>query len=433
MISTFKQLSRNNPYESHYNKDNLLDISEYDNQVILDLFDVFASICYCDFYSKRDEDKYIVFNINIPVTNPKLFSSIKDDLQKMLKFMTNGENWNVNFSQSLPKKIVQKDYQETFPPNQFDSIALLSGGLDALAGASQELNNNVLFVTFETNSVEKNKATNSSKYISNSNSSARFVSVPKFCNENYKKYKHSSQRTRSLIFIASTFLYADYYNVKEVKIYENGIMTLNPTFNFRRRVTRTTHPRTLYYINRILTNLKLDIKVINPFNFMTKAEVLNLIPNEWNDLIINTKSCSKMPGSKSFGNRKDSGLCQCGICAACMLRQISILSSEKYGMDTDYITPFNLSSLEKIVENEKSKGNSKNINKISDYAYFKFAEKQSLMQYYREFKLKIENGEIYRYLELSPMLFEDINYREKYEKMLSKFAEEIDFYDKHQE
>lgn len=433
MISTFKQLSSNNPYELHYNKENLLDIPEYDNQVILDLFDVFSSICYCDFYSKRDEDKYIVLDINIPVTDPGLFELIKDDLQKLLKFMTNGENWNVSFSQSSPKRIIQKDYQETLLPNQFNSIVLLSGGLDALAGASQELNNNVLFVTFETNGVEKNKANNSSNYIFASNSLARFVSIPKFSNESYKKHKHSSQRTRSLIFMASTFLYADYYNVKEVKIYENGIMTLNPTFNFRRRVTRTTHPRTLYYINKILSTLNIDIKVVNPFNFMTKTEVINLIPDEWNDLIINTKTCSKMPGSKSFGNRKDSGLCHCGICAACMLRQISILSSKKCGLDTDYITPFNFSSLESIISNESINGVTNNVSKIKDYAYFKFAEKQSLMQYYREFKLKIESGEIYRYLELSPMLFEGVNYREKYERMLFKFVEEIDFYDKHQE
>lgn len=426
MISSFKQLSSKDPYLLHFNKENLLDISKYENQIVLDLFDTFASISYCDFYSKREEEKYIEISLDVPVTNPNLFLNIKEDLQKLIRFMTNGENWNITFSQSNKKMILQKDFQETMQ-NDFNSIALLSGGLDALAGASREVENNTLFVSFETNKVEKSKALDSSLYIVNSNPNARFVSVPKYQNNQYKK--HSSQRTRSLIFMASTFIYADYYNIREVKIYENGIMSLNPTFNFRRRVTRTTHPRTLYYINKILTTLGVDIKIINPFNFMTKAEVIDLIPKEWDTLISNTKTCSKMSGSKSFGNRNNSGICQCGICAACMLRQISILSSNKKGLDSEYITPFNVSSLAAFENNETISGVSENPNIIKNYAYFKFSEKQSLNQYYKEFRQRIIDGSIFRYLELSPYIFETKDYFLLYQRMLNKFAEEIDVYE----
>ena len=48
-------------------------------------------------------------------------------------------------------------------------------------------------------------------------------------------------------------------------MYENGIMSLNPKFYFRRIVTKTTHPKTIYLINKILNELNINIKIINPY------------------------------------------------------------------------------------------------------------------------------------------------------------------------
>ena len=67
-------------------------------------------------------------------------------------------------------------------------------------------------------------------------------------------YRIYTERTRSLIFIASCLIYADYYNIEKIKIYENGIMSLNPKFNFSRRVTKTTNQKTLYIINKIIVS-----------------------------------------------------------------------------------------------------------------------------------------------------------------------------------
>ena len=62
---------------------------------------------------------------------------------------------------------------------KINSIVLLSGGLDALAGASQELGNNVLFVTFKTDKVESNKAAQSFKEILKLNPNSYHISIPK--------------------------------------------------------------------------------------------------------------------------------------------------------------------------------------------------------------------------------------------------------------
>lgn len=422
MIKNFNQLSSLDPYILHYTKDTLLEnIFDYSNFSVIDLFDTFASICYCDFYNHRNEDKYNIIELNVGVTQPERFNLIKSDLENLISFMTNGEVWQINFYKKEKEKLNINNMQIGLKKD-INSIALLSGGLDALAGATQELSNNTLFVTFMTNKTEANKAKQSFDVILKGNPNCYHVRIPKL---QFKMPKQSTQRTRSLLFIGSALLYADYYNVKTIKIYENGIMSLNPTFSFRRRVTHTTHPRTLFMINNILKRLSININVVNPFNFMTKTEVINLIPNEWNGLISNTKTCSKMPGSKPFQNRKKSGICQCGICTACLLRQISIVNSFKKECDDEYILPVNISSLNEIQKYEYLHGN--NPTKVNTISYYKFVEKQSLLQYYNEFKDKIYTGDIFKYLELSPLLFKD-EYKEKYNAMLLKFAEEIQNY-----
>ena len=70
-----------------------------------------------------------------------------------------------------------------------------------------------------------------------------------------------------------------------------------------------------------------QIATIDKMN-LTKAEVIDLIPTEWNSLIKETKTCSKMPGTKAFQNFNGKGFNHCGICTACILRQISALNSK---------------------------------------------------------------------------------------------------------
>ena len=421
--SYFETFNRH-PYQDHFSN-NLLNISYYENTIILDLIDTFYSICYYDFYTQRNEDSNNIISLNIPVNNLELFNKIIPLINPLIKFMTNGETWNITFSECKQNKNIKVNTQLSFEPN-YNSIALLSGGLDALAGASQEINNNTIFVTFSTNRIEKSKAKYSyNNYISKfcNNSSHVFINKQ---NLNFKT--HLTQRTRSLIFIASCLIYADYYKINKIKIYENGIMTLNPTFYFRRKVTRTTHPKTLYYINSILKQLNLDIEIINPFNFLTKKEVVNLIPNEWNDLINNTKTCSKMPASKAFFNHKNQDYCHCGICAACILRQISILNSSKKALDVKYIVPYNILNLNKIKKHEYDTGTIKQEQYIEDLSKYRYIEKKSLVEYYKLFKTNIDNGKIFNYLNLNPKFFKEKNYMQLYNTMLTKFSKEIENY-----
>lgn len=427
-MNVFYEEKHCDPYKLHFNEDNMDYICYYDNSIVLDVIDTFYSLCYLDFYTKRNEntDNSKLLSIEIPVNNKIQLERIKPELLSLLQFMTNGEKFNISF-------IEKKEEKKISMPNKlplgidYTSIALLSGGLDALAGASQEKNNKTLFITFTTNKIEKSKSINSyDNYIRSYCPNSAHIIIPKII---LNKKNQLTQRTRSLAFIASCLLYADYFKIKEIKIYENGIMTLNPVFYFRRRVTRTTHPKTLYLVNKILKKLNIDIKIVNPFNYLTKAEVLDLIPNEWNSLISQTKTCSKMPGTKAFYNRNGLGINHCGICTACILRQISILNSTKNSLDADYITGETILNEEKILEVENQYSYNKSEQYIKSLAHYRYIEKKSLIDYYRIFAKKIDTGDIYNYLYLNPNYFKETpDYLEKYNKLLIKFKNEIENY-----
>lgn len=414
-----------NPYQLHFTKENMLNIGGiYSNNVILDLYDTLVSICYHDFYTPRDENvsNSLKLNITIPVNNCKKFNEIKFQLNQLVKYMTNGEDWNINFVEEKQRKILdlgRLDLQE----QTFDNICLLSGGLDALSGSSNEINSKTLFVSTETNDTE----------IINSNAIyEKFLKNDLHWHVVIKKIdisngSHYTQRTRTLFFIANCLLYADYFNIDYIKMYENGIMSLNPKFYFRRMVTKTTHPKTLSIINEIFSKLNFEFKVINPYMFMTKTDVIIKLPDEWKSFINITKTCSKNHGIQALSNRKR-GETHCGLCTACLLRQISVLSSGLDKKDSKYMLPPYIMNKDEIIKYEKTICKSGKTCKIEQYGAYKFLEKKSLLEYYKRYSDLIGSGKIYNYLDINPKYFEEENYFEKIDFMLKKFKKEIDYY-----
>lgn len=98
--------NHNLPHSLHYNDSNLLDITSYDNSLILDMFDTIVYICYKDFYTKRDEDvnNKEKMSIEIPVVNYEKFKKVEKKFEYLVNYMTNGEIWKSNFIPYLAKK-----------------------------------------------------------------------------------------------------------------------------------------------------------------------------------------------------------------------------------------------------------------------------------------------------------------------------------------
>ncbi|MBQ9011399.1 MAG: hypothetical protein IJ093_02000, partial [Bacilli bacterium] len=54
-MNKFFDKYKKNPHELHFNEENMLEIGVYNNNLILDLYDIFVSIFYHDFFTTRDE------------------------------------------------------------------------------------------------------------------------------------------------------------------------------------------------------------------------------------------------------------------------------------------------------------------------------------------------------------------------------------------
>ena len=422
MISNM--FKKRNPYTLHYSDGNLLDINEYNNNLILDFFDTIAYICYTDFFTPRDEDvnNQSKLTVTIPVNNIEKFEKIKKNIEILLNYMTNGEKWNVNFQFQAKTKKLERKQKVICEKIHYNSICVLSGGLDSMAGSVKEHDNQTIFVTFETNPVEVNNSNNIyNDLIKNNKNKHVVIKKVKLDND-----EHYTERTRSLMFIASSLIYADFYGIDVIKIYENGIMSLNPKFNFSRRVTKTTNQKTIYFINKILEQLGINIKVINPFKYKTKAEIIKIIPQKYNKYIVyNTRTCSKNPGIRHFRNKKK-GNFHCGVCIACLLRQIGMINNNRN--DTEYLLPESLFKLEDIKEHEKSISKLGDKSKDEKAAIYKFNEKRSLIEYYKLYYKHIKNETIYNYLDLRKEYYEDDNWLYNIEKMLQRFAQELEKY-----
>lgn len=420
MINCFND---ENPYKKHYNDYNLLGINTYSNTVILDLFDTISYICYTDFYTKRQEDldNKEKLSIVVPVNNVKKFKQIKNNIEKLLKYMTNGEIWNIEFIKQKEKKKLERK-QIILDNKTYNSLALLSGGLDSMAGTCMEKDNKTIFVTYASNNIENNNAkTVYEKLVKTENNT--HISIDKIpCDEE----THYTERTRSLIFLASCFIYADYYQIPVIKIYENGIMSLNPKFNFSRRVTKTTNQKTLYMFNEILKVLELNIRIENPFKYKTKKEVIEIIPKEYDNLIQNeTRTCSKNSGIIHFRN-KSIGNFHCGMCIACVLRQIGMINTKR--VDVDYLLPIDIYNYNDILKYEYEISKNKNKKNDISASVYKFNEKRSLIEYYKSYYKNIKNGNIFNYLDMKIEYYEDDNYLVQIKNMLDRFSKELELY-----
>ncbi len=90
--------------------------------------------------------------------------------------------------------------------------------------------------------------------------------------------------------------------------------------------TRSTHPETFHLFAQILDALGIKVTVSNPFEWMTKGEVMTMVaaaspPSGWADAAALTLSCSKLDGNW-FGASPNYN---CGLCVPCMVRRATFL------------------------------------------------------------------------------------------------------------
>lgn len=138
-------------------------------------------------------------------------------------------------------------------------------------------------------------------------------------------------RSRSFLFLSLAVAAATGCAAGTVEVPENGFTSLNPPLGPNRGgalSTRSTHPWTIHLFNELLAEVGLSTRVENPYEQMTKGDLVRAAAAEGADLFAQgaaiTLSCAKMDGARYKGG--DANL-NCGLCMPCLVRRGSFIAA----------------------------------------------------------------------------------------------------------
>jgi 7-cyano-7-deazaguanine synthase in queuosine biosynthesis len=197
-----------------------------------------------------------------------------------------------------------------------DVISLLSDGIDSAGGIyyNQRRADDVQYLTVEYSGV--------------TSTTEKHADIAGVADHSIQRVKSPSNReqtqfSRGLLHLSFAVAAAIRGGASHIRSFENGIMDQFLVLSDGWQTTRTVSPFFLLVFNNILSEiLNQEIVVENPFQNLTKTEVVNLI--EDTDLVRSTVSC---PHSNFFSASN------CGLCVPCLLRTTSIIKSNH---DIDY-------------------------------------------------------------------------------------------------
>lgn len=362
---------------------------------ILDLVNVFCATYIADVSTKQAENRRI--NLLIPVSekNYETWGRCADLLVELLDFVTEADHdsWNIDFypiQYNLPQEQLRL---HVLNDQTYDNASLLSGGLDSFCGIyeNQVHNKTSLYCGYKTNTMDASYISKVYPFANRINPQSRLCAFNKV---DARKITHT-QRTRSLLFFSLACFVAAWKNVETITVHENGIMSLNPSFESR-GTTRTTHPRTIHLYHELLNNLNIRIRIEHPFLFSTKGVMVASLPEEYLNNIVNTRSCSR---SLQDGRYVKKGVTSCGACVPCLLRKISLAAYNLEAYDHEYFIPYS--------------------NDSSDSEYC------SAISYFKRFSKAIENQTIFASLGMREAYYSDTDYYENTYAMLEKFNQEM--------
>lgn len=359
----------------------------------LDLFYISLMVYYADrkFLRQNTYDAWTrSFKIYMPVLEPDKWNKNKILLEQMISFLS-GDLWKFDFrSRELNENEKKVEKWALKPKKNYspDALCMLSGGLDSFIGAIDLLNSN------------KNIA-----FIGHYGGGKGVIEYQKFLkNELIKEYSldeqqffnfhaspvggiEESTRTRSFMFFTHAIILASAQN-KEITIYipENGFISLNIPITSTRlgsSSTRTTHPYYMEQLQLLLCGLDIKVKLENPYQFLTKGE---MIANCKNSLFLkrninNTMSCSH-PDLGRF--QKESSSSHCGNCLPCIIRRAAI--EKAYEKDDSNYRDKNFNIGKSIIELRSFKIGILDYKKNRSNISFKIHEAGPLNSNYNEYE-----------------------------------------------
>jgi len=268
--------------------------------------------------------------IELPVVDVNKWIGVKNELDALLSFLT-GDYWNVNFYKTTfeyPQQNLPIELEDSF-----SQVNLFSGGLDSLIGAIDFLeakpDEKLLLTshydpelsarTEQMNLLEKLQMKYKGQFV-------HIDSIDVTLLESTEE-KESTFRSRSILFIGIALLLAQTKSTPLI-VPENGSVSLNYPLSPSRRSacsTRTTHPTFISILRKLWYKLGIMINISNPYELLTKGEmVLNCENKDFlKEIVQISNSCGKKGHRVNWENKTAT---HCGICMPCTYRRAALLT-----------------------------------------------------------------------------------------------------------
>ncbi len=306
-----------------------------------DLLLIAASILAADRCTPRGEREDYVsrgFELSIPIVNIGRLQPLIDLIESTLRTLSH-DSWRISFRQANGK---QEKSSPTKPST--GKTLLFSGGLDSLAAALQfGLQDKKIHLVSH---ITKNRQTGDAQKQLVAMLKATGISAPHLQffvssrnGQPSPAISHdaeNSQRTRSFLFLILGAIAARRAGHRELlMLAENGQMAIHLCLSVARVgafSTHTAHPNVLAKMEQFIQKaLLVNIKLVNPYVDMTKAEVVAPLIKKLPQAIPVSTSCWR-------NTRLPAAATHCGACIPCMIRRIAIeyhtKDSTAYARDT---------------------------------------------------------------------------------------------------
>lgn len=289
--------------------------------------------------------------LNIPVSDVVFWDERKTLLHTMISFLS-GDDWKFSFRK---KEILdERDFYERNKykkarAKSYDTVCMLSGGLDSYIGAIDLLekrNNKVLFVSH----YGGGKGTKEYQDLVFQSLKTEYELEDSDYIQFYASCKNGVEdttRTRSFMFFSHAIALASAFNIDtQMYIPENGFISLNIPLTgarFGSSSTRTTHPYYMKLLKKLVKEMGLNLTIINPYQLKTKGDMvlecnnIELLKNNYTK----TMSCSH-PDVGRYD--KESKTMHCGSCIPCIIRRAALLRG--FTKDKTEVRDFKLTKTE---------------------------------------------------------------------------------------
>ena len=269
----------------------------------------------------------------IPVLELEEWERVTSTLEKMVCFLS-GDKWKFHFRKRKLTNIEESHFnkmQKTkMEIKEYDQVSMLSGGLDSFIGAIDILETNKECKTLFVAHYGGGKGVKNFQNILKGHLIEQYALEERDFHQYYAKIIASVEdttRTRSFMFFSHAVAVASTLG-KPVNLIipENGLISLNIPSTFSRlgtSSTRTTHPHYLKLFQQLLNELEIPVTFKNPYQFMTKGEMLIGCKNQefMQNNVANTMSCSHPDYGRML---KETEARHCGYCLPCVIRQAAI-------------------------------------------------------------------------------------------------------------